>query len=316
MSEPLLVRLKRKYQQYKELWQEKSKKNLTIMLVPHNHKKSVNIYISYKSIVIFLFITAMIMFLSTINVLNHNFKEYEVSELQLSNKDFAIQSERAVAEIKELHKRIAYYDEKIKSLYANIGGDKKELLKSLPANTRKLLQENYRDSKIPQEMQTFSSDSYKMQRSSELVEEIIKLINQKDNLVRNTPSIWPVSGYIMFPFGEYISPVTGKLVKNNGIDIGSFPGAEVKVTAPGFIYETGFTEYTGYYIKVAHKFGWKTIYSNMDRIQIKKGENVEKGELIGFVGKTSSSKYYSLHYEIHVGTSPLNPASFLNQIQE
>lgn len=316
MAKPYLEQLQEKYQQYKQWWRKKKNQKLTIMLVPHNQKKPINLYISYQAITIFILITVGIMFLSAINVLNHNFKQYEIDELTYSQKDFAIESKKSRHQIKELHKRIVYFDTKIKELYKNIGGDRSKILSELKQEDRKLLESYFQEQKIPQEIQTLDSDAYDLEKSTRLIEKIIQMISKKTNLVRNTPSIWPVKGYILFPFGEYMSPISGRLIKNNGIDIGTFPGSRVFVTAPGVVYETGFTEYTGHYIKVAHKFGWKTIYSNLDRILVKEEQKVKKGDLIGFVGKTSRNRYYFLHYEVHVGTSPLNPASFLNQFQE
>ena len=299
----------------KEFWQTKKNQHLTIMLVPHSEKKTHKIYISYSSILIFLLLSVGIIFISTVNILNHNFKQYEIKELNLSNQDFVLQSEKLKKEVENLQKLIEYYDSKIQKLYSRLGGNSPELLNQLNSEQKELLKNFEKETNIAREFYTQKASLHDIKLSTHLVDEMIYLIKKKNNLVKNTPYLWPAKGYILFPFGKYVSPITGKLVKNNGIDIGAFPGTEVIATAPGTVFETGFTENTGYYIKIAHRFGWKTIYANMDRIQVEKDQVVSREDVIGFVGKSSISKFYFLHYEIHVGTNPLNPSSFLNQIE-
>ncbi|MCB1189338.1 MAG: M23 family metallopeptidase [Leptospiraceae bacterium] len=285
------------------------------MLIPHTEKKSRSIYISYRAISIFILILALILSISAINVLNQSGNAHEINEFHYTNKDYIRQSAKLRSEAKTLHNMVQYYYEKISSLYLKLGGDPFKL--SQPSNQSEQL------SVIPQGIQTninsetytIKGDIYNLKLVSELTNEVIKLMKNKSNIIENTPSLWPTKGYILFPYGNYLSPITGKEETNNGIDIGTFPGTEVIATAPGTVLEIGYTEVTGNFIKIKHKYSWKTIYSNLDRIQVEKGKEVSRGDIIGYVGKSSLSSIFYLHYEVHVGTKPLNPYSFLNQIQ-
>lgn len=284
------------------------------MIIPHTEKKSVNLHISYKSITIFIVCVIFLMIISAINVLNHSGTIHEISELKLSNKDFIRQSSKMKSELSSLHEIIGYYYQKISNLYIKLGGDPTKVSKGTGGNDKLDFINPQTD--INSETYKLKSDVHNLKVSSELTQEIIKMVKKRKSIIKHTPSLWPTRGYLLNPFGTYFSQITGREINNSGIDIGSFSGAEVVATAPGVVYETSYSDKTGYIIKISHKFGWKTIYSNLDRIQVKKGQQVSKNDLIGFVGKSSQNPLYYLHYEVHVGTQPLNPYSFLNQIQE
>ncbi|WP_411824250.1 M23 family metallopeptidase [Leptospira sp. 'Mane'] len=322
----IFYRLRYKFQEWKlrlsqryEDLDKKGRERLTIMVIPHTDRRTINFIISYKAISIFIGIVVILLVISAVNVLSHSGSVHQLTELNLTNKDFIRQSSKMKEEVGSLHETIQYYYEKISSLYIKLGGDPARVSKGMggAANLNQFASlQGTPQTDITDESFRIKEDIHNLKLSSELSDEIIKLIKKRKSIIRNTPSIWPTKGYVLFPFGKYLSPITGKEELNKGLDIGSFPGAEVVATAPGLVFDTGFSPATGYYIKLAHKFGWKTIYSNLDRVKVKKGERISKSDVIGYVGKTPENPIYHLHYEVHVGTQPLNPFSFLNQIQE
>ncbi len=292
---------------------QKRKEFLTVMVIPHNEKPSFKISITYKTITLFFLAVSFVLAASAITVLGYSGKVHEMDELEISSTDFQKQSLKLKSEMNLLHDMSSYYYQKISRLYIKLGGDPSRI--SSGDKSKLPLGVFDTNSDIIPETYTLKSDIYNLQKSAELTKEIIATIKQRKSIIKNTPSLWPTRGYILFPFGKYFSTITGREVINTGIDIGTFPGTEVVATAPGEVYETGYTESTGYYLKIVHKYGWRTIYSNLERLQIKKGEIVSKGDVLGYVGKTSGSSIFHLHYEVHVGTNPLNPYSFLNQVQ-
>lgn len=292
---------------------KKRKEFLTVMVIPHNEKPSFKISITYKAITIFFLIIGGLIGTSAIIVLGHSGRVHEMEELKISSGDFQKQSLKLKSEMNLLHDISSYYHQRVSRLYIKLGGDPNKV--GMTDKSKLPLGVFDSNSDIIPETYTLKSDIYYLKKSAELTKEIIKTIKQRKSIIKNTPSLWPTRGYILFPFGKYFSSITGREVINNGIDIGTFPGTEVVATAPGEIYETGYTESTGYFIKIIHKYGWKTIYSNLERLQVKKGEMVSKGDILGYVGKTSGSSIFHLDYEVHVGTNPLNPYSFLNQVQ-
>ncbi len=285
---------------------------LTVMFLPHDEKKPIKVFISYKKFFVFSFLVLLFLFFSTVILLQQSSKFYSLEEIKLSSEDYALLEKKMKLEMTELHLETSYFYEKIFSLYSKLGGtnlvyqnSESQTLNDLIRNKTDILDETF----------TMKSDIYNLTRSIELTKEIIKKIKIRKEVIKNTPSLWPVKGYVLFPYGKFFSPLHGKEIENQGIDIGTFAGSEVIATAPGEIYEIGYTDYHGYYLKILHNFGWKTIYSNLERLQVKKGDKVSKGQILGYVGKTIGSSIFRLHYEVHVGTKSLNPYSFLNQIQ-
>jgi murein DD-endopeptidase MepM/ murein hydrolase activator NlpD len=297
---------------HRERLKVKGNAHFTLMLIPQSDAKSISFSISYKTITLIIGAIFGVTFLSSMIVLNYSSRDHEIYDLRDSNEDFIVQSQKLKTELKLLHDVSNQYYDKISKLYVKLGGNPSRVYGIIESDPIQYLEPN---NEIFSETYRLETDIYNLKLANELTTEIISIIKDKKNIIQNTPSLWPTRGYILNPFGKYYSPISGSEINNRGIDIGAFPGTEVVATAPGIAYEVGYSALTGFFIKVSHKYGWKTIYSNLERLQIKKGQYVSKGEILGYVGKTSSSPIYHLHYEVHVGTSPLNPYSFLNQIQ-
>lgn len=322
----LFYRLRYKFQEWKLKFSQeysdlnqKGREKLTIMVIPHTERKTVNFVISYKAITIFIGLVVLLMFVSAVNVLSHSGSVHELTELNLSNIDFQRQSEKLSEEVESLHETINYYYDRISSLYIKLGGDPSKVSKGIGGadpRVSEFSETSSQDKKVSLETYRINEDIHNLKLSRDLSEEIIKIIKKRKSIVKHTPSVWPTKGYVLFPYGKFISPITGKEEFNSGLDIAAFPGSEVVATAPGLVYDIGYSGSTGYYVKIAHKFGWKTIYSNLDRVKVNKNEKIGKADVIGFVGKSSQNPVHHVHYEVHVGTQTLNPFSFLNQIQD
>ncbi len=119
--------------------------------------------------------------------------------------------------------------------------------------------------------------------------------------------IWPVKGTIVRNFNIYGG------IRNPGIDIRVKPGTPVKASQDGVVVFVG--DGVGSYGKVIildHGRGLKTVYGYLDRIIVKKGDWVEKGEIIGYSGYDSITLEPMLHFEVRLRDVPKNPVIFLN----
>lgn len=286
--------------------------SITLMVIPHDDKNLKKFHINYFKFFIYLSSFFILLAVFVFVLLNQSANVNEIEELKLSNEDYLILEKELNEELASFHKESKPFYEKIFRLYEKLGG--KEILFHSTEDevVKDILNKN---SEIKTETYSFNSDMYNLQKSIELTKEIIKSIKVRKDVIKNTPSLWPTKGYILSPFGKFYSPLYGREIENKGIDIGAFAGSEVISTAPGEVYEIGYTDYLGYYLKINHSFGWKTIYSNLERLQVKQNDIVTKGQTLGYVTKTSSNSIYFLHYEVHVGTKALNPYSFLNLVQ-
>jgi murein DD-endopeptidase MepM/ murein hydrolase activator NlpD len=140
--------------------------------------------------------------------------------------------------------------------------------------------------------------------------------NRKDYL-DNIPSTWPVKynnmNRITSPFGYRVSPFTGNIAMHSGIDITGEYVQELVSTANGTVLKVLFfhPEY-GRMVMIGHSYGYKTLYAHMDRIFVKRGQRVKKGQVIGVMGNTGLSMGLHVHYEVRKGNRAVNPIDYLS----
>ncbi|NOU96503.1 peptidoglycan DD-metalloendopeptidase family protein [Paenibacillus sp. LMG 31456] len=129
---------------------------------------------------------------------------------------------------------------------------------------------------------------------------------------RVTPSIWPVdSRTITSGFGLRQDPFTFRPTYHSGYDISAPLNSKVKVTADGVVQSTGSDSLHGNNIVVSHSDGLRTWYMHLNKINVDKGEKVEKGQVIGLVGSTGRSTGNHLHYEVLKNGVSIDPKPYL-----
>ena len=124
---------------------------------------------------------------------------------------------------------------------------------------------------------------------------------------RKSKFLWPVKGTVISNFGTI-----GKGRTNDGINIKAPLGTAVKAADDGTIAYAG-NELKGFgnLILLKHNDGWITAYAHNDKILVKKGQKVRKGEKIATVGSTGGVSTPQLHFEIRAGKKAVNPRSYL-----
>lgn len=124
---------------------------------------------------------------------------------------------------------------------------------------------------------------------------------------RNAKFIWPVKGTVVSGFGNL-----GNGRKNDGLNIKAPLGTTVMAADHGTVAYAG-NELKGFgnLILVKHNDGWITAYAHNDRLFVKKGQKVKRGEKIATVGSTGSVTTPQLHFEVRAGKKAVNPRSYL-----
>lgn len=97
-----------------------------------------------------------------------------------------------------------------------------------------------------------------------------------------------------------------------GIDIKGRTGAPVKSTANGKVIAAGWLGGYGKCIRIRHANGYETLYGHLSSIQVKNGQSIGSGQIIGRVGSTGHSTGSHLHYEVRLNGRPTNPNKFLH----
>jgi murein DD-endopeptidase MepM/ murein hydrolase activator NlpD len=132
-------------------------------------------------------------------------------------------------------------------------------------------------------------------------------IRLRRNLAAATPLNLPVPGRIMSRFGYRRDPFTDERAFHEGLDISTGYGQPVRATAGGRVVEAGRNGRFGKMIEIDHGFGRRTRYAHLSEFTIRAGEDVERGQVIGYSGTTGRTTGSHLHYEVLVGNRPMNP---------
>lgn len=155
----------------------------------------------------------------------------------------------------------------------------------------------------------------RMLAQGESVSELVGLAENQETLLKSIPAIQPVrnsdlkrmaSGY-----GYRIHPIYKVRKMHWGMDFSAPTGTEIFATGDGKVVEVK-KKYNGYghHIKIQHGFGYETLYAHMSKILVKRGQRVERGEVIGLVGSTGTSVAPHLHYEVFKEGKRVNPAHY------
>ncbi len=140
-----------------------------------------------------------------------------------------------------------------------------------------------------------------------------KDVERQEALAAATPSIWPAHGWLTGTFGGRSDPFTGEPGFHQGLDISTEKGQPVYATADGNVEAASYTGDYGNLIVLRHDFGLATRYGHLSAFNVKPGETVHRGDVIGFVGSTGRSTGAHLHYEILANGKLINPLQLLTQ---
>ena len=143
------------------------------------------------------------------------------------------------------------------------------------------------------------------------LQEVYEGILDKKDLLLATPSIWPVRGFITSGFGWRINPITGGKEFHEGVDIATQLGNPIKSPANGIVTYTGWESGYGNTIIIDHGYGITTLYGHLSRIDVKTGEMIKRGQVIGNIGDTGFSTGPHLHYQVMINGIPVNPMRYL-----
>ncbi len=146
-------------------------------------------------------------------------------------------------------------------------------------------------------------------------DEVISLAKRKEEMLRCTPAIMPISNTDLkrtaSGWGYRIHPIYKVKKFHEGMDFSSPIGTDIYATADGVVTKIT-NEKTGYgkRIEIEHGFGYTTLYAHLDDFNVRKGQKVKRGDVIGYVGNTGGSTAPHLHYEVHVKGRKVNPQHY------
>ena len=146
---------------------------------------------------------------------------------------------------------------------------------------------------------------------------LVGYLEDKKDVLACTPSIMPLKvkkdqhWYFSSRFGYRTSPFTGLKEFHKGLDLCASTGTPIMASANGTVSFAGKKGGFGKVVVIDHGHGIVTRYAHLNKIDIKKGQTIKRGEVLGQVGNTGRSTGPHLHYEVHLNGVPMNPQRYI-----
>ncbi|MBC7524859.1 MAG: M23 family metallopeptidase [Flavobacterium sp.] len=150
---------------------------------------------------------------------------------------------------------------------------------------------------------------------SKSLDQILSLAKAKDKLLSAIPAIQPVKNEdlkrVASGFGYRSDPFTKARKMHEGMDFTAKTGTPIYATGDGVVKNadnsaSGF----GNHIVIEHGFGYETLFGHLSKYNVRPGQRVKRGDIIGYVGSTGRSEAPHLHYEVHKDGKVVNPINF------
>ncbi|MET7030546.1 M23 family metallopeptidase [Sediminicola luteus] len=150
---------------------------------------------------------------------------------------------------------------------------------------------------------------------SKSLDEITKLAAEKEKLLAAIPAIQPISNdkltRMASGYGWRSDPFTKARKMHWGMDFTSPKGTPIYASGDGKVTRAD-NNSSGYgkHIRIDHGYGYVSLYGHLSNYNVKSGQRVKRGDLIGFVGSTGRSEAPHLHYEVWKDGDRINPINF------
>ncbi len=141
--------------------------------------------------------------------------------------------------------------------------------------------------------------------------EIKLLLDKQRSTLAAKPNCWPVKGWITSGFGRRMSPLTGEPGRHMGVDIGNEINTPIRATADGLVTYAGWQAGYGRLAVVEHGYGYSTRYGHCSRLNVKVGQEVKRGDVVGYIGSSGRSTGSHCHYEVRLHGVPVDPMKYL-----
>lgn len=292
------------------------KKILSFIIVPHRKGKSRTISLSNRAlqflagISAFLFVVLMVFLVDyiTMNVTRQKYKE--LLQENAKKEETIAQYQNTIADLKAT---IEHFETYAKKLNVMAGLKSPEVLKEVGIGSGTSNGQESHTPNISQDINLNSLETVnqKAERVEKNLNTLVSFFEDQSLRLAGTPSIVPTKGYWVSSYGWRNDPFTGKRTFHYGIDIATYFGNPVLATADGVVIQTQRDKIGGKTIKISHRGGYTTVYCHLNKILVKPGQKVKRGETIGLVGKTGKALGPHVHYEVRLNGKSVNPYYYI-----
>lgn len=163
--------------------------------------------------------------------------------------------------------------------------------------------------------QTMQDVIHRIKMQNQSYDEIGQLIRNKQQMLASIPAIQPVSNKdltrIASGFGYRIDPIYKTVKFHAGLDFAAPIGTPIYATGDGKVEFAGLDN-SGYgnHVIIQHGYGYETLYGHMIKVKVHRGEHVNRGEVIGWVGSSGKSTGPHCHYEVMKNGEKVDPVYY------
>lgn len=149
---------------------------------------------------------------------------------------------------------------------------------------------------------------------SKSYDDVFAMAKDKADMLASIPAIVPIArgnDRLISGFGPRIHPIYKTLRPHTGVDFAAPTGTPIYSTGNGVVTRAERNRHGyGIMVQVNHGYGYETIYAHMSKLNVRVGQQVVRGEIIGYVGSTGVSTAPHLHYEVIRHGVRVNPVHY------
>ena len=277
----------------------------------------------FVNVVGFLMVS-LIMALGLIYVYRSNFTPLKESVLRSKNTELQLEWQLLIEKLQTAYAHVDELQFKDDRIYrvildtdpipatvraAGIGGHNKyERLAQEELEQSDLIIGRYRDVDELRKKLYIQSKSY---------DQIGDILIEKEKEWASRPAIQPINNKeltrLHTTFGKRFHPILKRWKPHNGLDFTAPTGTPVYATGDGIVTRSYRSDTYGNVLFINHGYGYQTRYAHLVKYIVTRGDEVKRGQVIGYVGNTGRSEAPHLHYEILYNFTPINPINFFQR---
>jgi murein DD-endopeptidase MepM/ murein hydrolase activator NlpD len=307
-----------------------AKRKLTFLVVPSSpHKRVFSISVPILGLSALFLASGVLLFMASAGA----WSMYRMQQVEQESQRLEIENREAKSQIQDQEIRIGYLTREISTIREKAGYVQSYLgLKPQGPGVGKIGQGGVeltsRDaaltSKSPSTTIHQSADTPRARPASLSAQDIRQLdadlqqmvgaLQGRQEKLDRTPSISPIDSqesWISSPYGARISPFTGKEQFHPGVDIAGAEKTPVLAPAKGTVAFVGKDGPLGMTVQIKHDSVYETTYGHLHSASVKRGQHVDRGEVIGYMGNSGRSTGHHLHYEIQKSGKNVNPTQYM-----
>lgn len=256
---------------------------------------------------------------SSFSLNTHKMERIQAQNEQLLTNYNLLESEIDMASktITELKQRDNYV---YRSLFAADTLDIEGVYKSYPDSDYAHLRNNQYADIMTETWKKMDATARLLYLQSKSLDQIEALSLDKDMMAASIPAIWPINKrelkHGIGAYGMRFHPIYKRRIFHKGIDLAGKTGTPIYATGNGTVKATDMGRRRvgyGQQVVIDHNFGYQTRYAHLNKILVKEGDKVVRGQIIGEMGNTGGSTGTHLHYEVIYLNQNVNPINYFRQ---